>query len=111
MYQYLVLRIHQPIPKVQIRIFDKLQGRKWQVGRVGNCLPRFGRIEGATGQRRLAALLLAHPALGCLNYVPSFIDSKVDSCIIKMGSFSHTKLSLSLDPATNSEITNLSRIV
>ena len=34
-YQYLVPRIHQPIPKLQIRIFDKLQGRKWQGGQGG----------------------------------------------------------------------------
>ena len=31
---------------------DNLQGRKWRVGRVGNCPPSFGRIEGAAGRWR-----------------------------------------------------------
>jgi hypothetical protein len=33
------------------------------LGRVGNC-PYFGRIEGAAGQRRRIALLIAHPDFG-----------------------------------------------
>ena len=33
--------------------------------------PDLGRIEGAAGQRRRAALLLAHPVLGSYLFMPS----------------------------------------
>ena len=41
----------------QFGFFD-MQERQWRVGRVGNCHPDFGRIEGATRQWRSAKLLL-----------------------------------------------------
>ena len=41
----------------QFGFFD-MQEHQWRVGRVGNCHPDFGRIEGATRQWRSAKLLL-----------------------------------------------------
>ena len=45
-----------------------VQGRKWRVGRVGNCPPSFWqnrrRRRAAARWQRCATLLLAHPVLG-----------------------------------------------
>ena len=46
----------------------KVQGRKWQVGRVGNCPPSFWQNRWrhwvAARRQRGSTLLLAHPVLG-----------------------------------------------
>ena len=56
----------------------KVQGRKWQVGRVGNCPPSFWqnrrRRRAVVRQHRRTTLLLAHPVLGSHLY-PCRIDS------------------------------------